>query len=225
MSRNGSGTYSLPAGNPVVTGTTISSTWANTTLADIATALTNSVASDGQTTMSGNLQLGNNKIVNVGNGTNSGDAVNYGQLLASAGGTGRLVQIVQSRNGSYSATSSTSYASTGHTATITPTSATSKIIVMLSSYFWQTNLNNGNAYLTIFRNGTDICGGAAFVQQNASTSGASSGIYGSMSYQFVDSPATTSALTYEPRIRVDSSGNAAYNGAGTGTLILLEISQ
>ncbi|CAB5217704.1 hypothetical protein UFOVP202_1, partial [uncultured Caudovirales phage] len=29
MSRNGSGTYNLPAGNPVVTGTTITSSWAN----------------------------------------------------------------------------------------------------------------------------------------------------------------------------------------------------
>jgi hypothetical protein len=225
MSRNGSGTYSLPSGNPVVTGTTISSTWANTTLGDIANALTQSLAADGQTTATGNLQMGNNKIVDLDDGTAVGDAVNYGQLLAVAGGTGRLVQIVQSRNGAYSASSSTSYAATGHTATITPTSATSKIIVMLSSYFWQTNLNNGNAYLTIYRNGTDICGGASFVMQNASTSGASSGIYGSMSYQFVDSPATTSALTYQPYIRVDSSGNAAYNGAGTGTLILLEVSQ
>ena len=35
------GTYSLySTGNPVVTGTTISSTWANNTLTDIATALT-----------------------------------------------------------------------------------------------------------------------------------------------------------------------------------------
>ena len=65
MSRNGSGTYSLPAGNPVVTGTTISSTWANNTLSDIATALTGSVAADGQTTMSGNLNMGNNQITNV----------------------------------------------------------------------------------------------------------------------------------------------------------------
>ena len=48
MARNGSGTYSLP--NPaVVTGTTISSTWANSTLSDIATALTNSTAANGET--------------------------------------------------------------------------------------------------------------------------------------------------------------------------------
>ena len=55
MSRNGSGTYTLPAGNPVVTGTTISSSWANTTLTDIATALSNSIAADGQTPITGAL--------------------------------------------------------------------------------------------------------------------------------------------------------------------------
>jgi hypothetical protein len=55
MSRNGSGVYTLPAGNPVVTGTTISSTWANNTLTDISTALTNSIAADGQTPITGAL--------------------------------------------------------------------------------------------------------------------------------------------------------------------------
>ena len=55
MSRNGSGTYTLPAGNPVVTGTTISSTWANNTLTDMATAITGSIAADGQTPITGAL--------------------------------------------------------------------------------------------------------------------------------------------------------------------------
>jgi len=75
MSRNGSGTYTLPAGNPVVTGTTIASTWANNTLSDIASALTDSVAADGQTAMSGNLNLNSNKIVNLATPTLSTDAV------------------------------------------------------------------------------------------------------------------------------------------------------
>jgi len=79
MSRNGSGVYSLPAGNPVVTGTTISSTWANTTLSDISTALTGSVASDGQTAMTGNLQMGNNKVTGLAVATSSGDALSFGQ--------------------------------------------------------------------------------------------------------------------------------------------------
>lgn len=47
MSRAAGGTYTLPAGNPVVTGTTISSTWGNTTLTDIATALTDSLSRSG----------------------------------------------------------------------------------------------------------------------------------------------------------------------------------
>lgn len=53
MPRNASGTYSLPAGNPVVTGTTISSVWANTTLSDIGTALTGSLARNGDGGMAG----------------------------------------------------------------------------------------------------------------------------------------------------------------------------
>ena len=65
MSRNGTGTYNLPAGNPVVTGTTISSTWANNTLADIATALSGSVAADGQTPITGAL-IGSNDTVQFG---------------------------------------------------------------------------------------------------------------------------------------------------------------
>ena len=80
MSRNGSGTYSLPAGNPVVTGTTIASTWANTTMNDLAAALTGSVASDGQTPMTGNLDLNTNKIVNLVAGTASGDAIEFAQF-------------------------------------------------------------------------------------------------------------------------------------------------
>ena len=69
MSRNGSGTYNLPSGNPVVTGTTITSTWANNTLSDIANALTGSIASDGQTPMSGSLNMGNNQITNTADPT------------------------------------------------------------------------------------------------------------------------------------------------------------
>jgi len=80
MSRNGSGTYTLPAGNPVVTGTTISTTWANNTLNDIAASLTDSVAADGQTPMTGNLDLNTNKIENLADGTLPTDAVNLGQL-------------------------------------------------------------------------------------------------------------------------------------------------
>lgn len=89
MSRNGSGTYSLPVGNPVVTGTTITSTWANTTLTDIASALTDSLAADGQTTASGNLNMGTNRIVNTADPTNAQDVAtkNYVDTYVGALGT------------------------------------------------------------------------------------------------------------------------------------------
>src|SRR5688572_29775196 len=47
MPRDGSGNYTLPVGNPVVTATTVSSAWANTTLSDIAVQLNNVLTRDG----------------------------------------------------------------------------------------------------------------------------------------------------------------------------------
>lgn len=67
MSRNGSGIYNLPAGNPVVTGSVISSTWANSTLNDIASALTGSIAADGQTNPTAALTMAGFNHTNVGN--------------------------------------------------------------------------------------------------------------------------------------------------------------
>jgi microcystin-dependent protein len=74
MSRNGSGTYILPTGNPVTTGTAITSNWGNTTMSDIATALTGSIAADGQTPITGNLQMGNNKITGMADPSSAQDA-------------------------------------------------------------------------------------------------------------------------------------------------------
>ena len=84
MSRNGSGTYTLPAGNPVVTGTTISTTWANNTLNDIAATLTDSVAADGQTPMTGDLDLNSNKIVSLSPAAFAGEAVEYSQFISAS---------------------------------------------------------------------------------------------------------------------------------------------
>lgn len=218
MSRNGSGTYSLPAGNPVVTNTTISSTWANNTLGDIANALTGSLAADGQTTASGNLKMGNNKIVNVANGTDAGDAVNYAQLLASGGGTGRIVQTVQTFGSAAYSTSGT-YSATGHTATITPTSSTSKILVILGASLWQTSGYGGNSFLALYKNGVNLIGSNDWVVFSAP----GQNLYGSVAFHFLDSPATTSAITYQPYIHADTGGTTAYNATGTAVLTLLEI--
>jgi len=84
MPRNGSGTYTLPAGNPVVTGTTISSTVQNNTMSDVATAITNSLAKDGQTTPTANLPMGGFKLTGLGAGSAATDSANLGQIQAQA---------------------------------------------------------------------------------------------------------------------------------------------
>lgn len=81
MARNGSGTYSLPAGNPVVTGTTISSTVHNNTMSDIATALTGSLARDGQSPPTANLPMGGFKLTGLTAGSDSTDTATFGQTV------------------------------------------------------------------------------------------------------------------------------------------------
>lgn len=62
MARDGSGNYTLPLGiNPVQPNTVIATNWANPTLNDIAAALTQSIAADGQTTVTSNLPMNNHR--------------------------------------------------------------------------------------------------------------------------------------------------------------------
>lgn len=85
MPYNGSGVFSLVAGNPVVTGTVISSTWANQTLADLsANGLSNALTKDGQTTPTANIPLGGFKLTGLAAATLAGDAVRYEQAGALA---------------------------------------------------------------------------------------------------------------------------------------------
>jgi len=91
LSRNGAGVYSLyPGVNPCVTGTVISSAWANNTLNDLATAMTNSLASNGETTVVANLPMSTFRHTGVGNGVARTDYAALGQLQDSGplwGGT------------------------------------------------------------------------------------------------------------------------------------------
>ena len=114
MAFNGSGTYNLPAGNPVVTGTTISSSTTNTTNSDIATALTNCITRDGQSTPSANLPMNAKKLTGLAAGTTAGDSVRYEQIqyvegVSSAGTSG----YVLTSNGAGTAPSFQSLSVTG----------------------------------------------------------------------------------------------------------------
>ena len=87
MARNGSGTYVVyTPGNPVVTGTTISSTAFNNTINDIATALTGSISADGQTPITANIPMNSHKLTGLAAPTVAGDALSYGGVVAGSTG-------------------------------------------------------------------------------------------------------------------------------------------
>jgi len=84
MPRNGSGVYTLPAGNPVITGTVISSTTQNNTMSDVAAELTNSIAADGQKVPTANLPMGGFRHTGVLNANARDQYAAVGQVQDSA---------------------------------------------------------------------------------------------------------------------------------------------
>ena len=147
--------------------------------------------------------------------------------------TGRIVQIVESVTATGVDSSSDTLVGTGHTASITPTSASNKILILMSFGFAQTNINasNGtNAFWSLYRGATNLGTGSGFSANclgmaNVNTSGSTSSIYIQESYQFLDSPATTSSITYQTYVRRSGNATAGYNTMGNARIILLEISQ
>lgn len=84
MARDGSGVYSLPAGNPVVSLTTITSVWANSTLSDIANELTNSIDKAGRTVPTANLPMGGFRHTGAADGVAAGQYLAYGQTSSAS---------------------------------------------------------------------------------------------------------------------------------------------
>lgn len=75
MSYNGSGLFTInTTGQPVVSGTTISSSVFNAFTTDIATGLSNAICKDGQTTPTANIPMGGFRITGLGLGTATTDA-------------------------------------------------------------------------------------------------------------------------------------------------------
>lgn len=111
MSFNGSGTFLInTAGQPVVSGTVISSTAFNALTADLATGLSTCLTKDGQTTPTANIPMGNNKVTGLGAGTDATDAANLSQvqstvvkLIGSVSGTNTITGSLTPALGAYAA--------------------------------------------------------------------------------------------------------------------------
>ena len=83
MARNGSGTYSNPYPN-FISGTVISSSQVDSNNSDIATALTQSIAVDGQSVVTGDIPLATHKFTAMKVGTAATDSLSLGQAQAEA---------------------------------------------------------------------------------------------------------------------------------------------
>lgn len=121
---------------------------------------------------------------------------------------GAILQVVSTAKTDTFSTTSTSFTDvTGLSVTITPSSTSSKILVMADVKI------GGIGYIKIVRGSTDIYVGdaassrvrtLAFAVPNANGYDASGGI-------FLDSPNTTSATTYKIQMRGEAGGNARVN--------------
>ena len=185
-----------------------------------ASGSTNTVV--GNFNASGNITAGNS-IIGV-NGVFTGNVAIGGTLSASGitGVTGRIVQTAQSVY-----TTTVGYAGgadypTGHTVSITPTSTSSKFLVMLTASLAQSNFGFAlNSYLTMVRSGSNISGGLPIDISVSAQSGVNTNIYSTVNYQFLDSPGTTSTIVYQPYI--NTSGYVVYNNQARAILTVLEI--
>jgi hypothetical protein len=146
-----------------------------------------------------------------------------GQVLTVAGGVpswanatggGKVLQVVSTlKTDTFSAASNTPVDITGYSVSITPTSATSKILVFVNLNGNGTPASNGSVFL-LLRGATDIAAPASPGSRRAGFGN----IYindaaqmGSTSITVLDEPATTSALTYKVQGQnTGSSGGSFY---------------
>jgi hypothetical protein len=131
-------------------------------------------------------------------------------IAKSALPTGSVLQVVNAlKTDSFTTNSGSAVDITGLTATITPTSATSKILVITT--FFCGSGSSPYAKFKMQRNGTDVFLGDAFNSSTRQSAAAYAGVDGvttqtiSVATQYLDSPATTSAVTYKWQVSTFSS--------------------
>jgi len=139
------------------------------------------------------------------------DAIAVGDLPA-----GSVLQVVQTVKTDTASHTGTSWSSAIMSASITPTSTSNKILVMYS-----TGMTCSEAayetYTSLWRDSTQI-----FLADAAGSRGRSSGIvsrpdaYGgtTQSQQYLDSPSTTSSITYALKVRSSGASTIAYLNRG-----------
>jgi hypothetical protein len=138
-------------------------------------------------------------------------------------GAFRILQVVSATTSTNATSTSSSLATTGLSATITPQSTTSKILVFASMTGGKTAAVTTGIEFAFLRGATNILTFAKFAGYTTSSTDTNFGITGIV----FDSPATTSATTYAVHFaRSVGTGTVEVQQGNntTSTLILCEVS-
>jgi len=145
---------------------------------------------------------------------------------AAPAGGGKVLQVVTATTSTAKSIYSTTMTDTNITCDITPSSASSKILILITANTFL-NVNGDRSQLSsggrILRSGTEIYLASQAVAWNGSTQ---TGLQmaNQACYTYLDSPATTSAITYKLQGNVASGTQGVhFNQQGTSTITLLEI--
>ena len=147
------------------------------------------------------------------------DGINLADTFAFTGSvTGAsILQVKGTSSSSESTTDSTSYVATGLSSlSITPSSASNKILVMFSVNIY--GLSNGSAAITVFRDSTDLSSGGTY------GAGYCNGPYPNfVSACLLDNPNTTSSVTYQVKHKKVSGNVYSQINNNLSTFTIMEI--
>lgn len=136
---------------------------------------------------------------------------------------GTVLQVVNATYSTETSSSSSTLVDTGLTATITPTSSTSKILVLVNHLVCQKQVSvNSALQLKLFRNSTDLTGNNV---NSLGYNGITNTNIFSVSMAQVDSPATTSAVIYKTQFASANNGASVevQRGSAPSYITLMEI--
>ena len=145
---------------------------------------------------------------------------------AAPAGGGKVLQVVQGTLTGNVSTTSTSLADTGLSVTITPSSATSKVLIMYHHVYsvGKSASTNAGGTFTLLRGATDLQ--IPSNSYNIYINGASGTIELNTPFaiHYLDSPATTSATTYKTQYKAESGTTMFASQTGrTQSIIAMEI--
>ena len=146
--------------------------------------------------------------------------------------TGAVLQVVQGKGFSSWSTNSTSWSNTGVTAAITPSSTSSKILVMVSIIFSFSTATRPRGGFRLHRDDDTIVAGTSDEGFHVHSLGSGGEYRAHMAFNYLDSPNSTSSQDYwiEGRTNAgqDTTSIGGHGGAGGSfvnptTITLIEI--